>query len=179
MTARTAGLTLPATAQKHAGMLRTLRYLPGGCAQGVRAGAHLTVSPRATERRKALLVFAVPNLIASDQGCLLLRQRTVCEGFVRFLPPSSVPYRPVWLLSPPWSDARLPSKLQCGANQVAYYHRFLLMERSFCADTRAGMARARDAQRQRRRSTSLRRLHADRRPASTGRGESPRGLRRP
>ena len=46
MTARTAGLTLPATAQKHAGMLRTLRYLPGGCAQGVRAGAHLTVSPR-------------------------------------------------------------------------------------------------------------------------------------
>ena len=46
MTARTAGLTLPATAQMHAGMLRTLRYLPGGCAQGVRAGAHLTVSPR-------------------------------------------------------------------------------------------------------------------------------------
>jgi hypothetical protein len=28
--------------------LRTLRYLPGGCAQGARAGAHLTVSPRAS-----------------------------------------------------------------------------------------------------------------------------------
>jgi len=26
--------------------LRTLRYLPGGCAQGARAGAHLTVSLR-------------------------------------------------------------------------------------------------------------------------------------
>jgi hypothetical protein len=61
-TARTAGQTLPATAPKHAGMaLRTLRYLPGPCAQGARAGAHLTVSPRASvegarrvlQRRKA------------------------------------------------------------------------------------------------------------------------------
>jgi hypothetical protein len=26
--------------------LRTLRYLPGGCAQGARAAAHLTVSRR-------------------------------------------------------------------------------------------------------------------------------------
>jgi hypothetical protein len=39
-TARTDGQTLPVTAPKHAGMaLRTLRYLPGGCAQGARAGA--------------------------------------------------------------------------------------------------------------------------------------------
>jgi hypothetical protein len=61
-TTRTAGQTLPATAPKHAGMaLRTLRYLPGGWAQGARAGAHLTVSPRASvegarrvlQRRKA------------------------------------------------------------------------------------------------------------------------------
>ena len=61
-TARTTGQTLPATAPKHAGMaLRTLRYLPGPCAQGARAGAHLTVSPRASvegarrvlQRRKA------------------------------------------------------------------------------------------------------------------------------
>ena len=48
-TARTAGQTLPVTAPKHAGMaLRTLRYLPGGCVQVARAGAHLTVSPRAS-----------------------------------------------------------------------------------------------------------------------------------
>ena len=61
-TARTAGQTLPVTAQKHAGMaLRTLRYPPGPCTQGARAGAHLTVSPRASvegprrvlQRRKA------------------------------------------------------------------------------------------------------------------------------
>jgi len=51
-TARTAGQTLPATAPKHAGMaLRTLRYLPGGWAQGARAGAHLTVSPLASVER--------------------------------------------------------------------------------------------------------------------------------
>jgi hypothetical protein len=37
MTACTAHHTLLVTAQKHAGMeLRTLRYLPGGRAQGVR-----------------------------------------------------------------------------------------------------------------------------------------------
>ena len=61
-TARTAGQTLPATAAKYAGMaLRTLRCLPGPCTQGARAGAHLTVSPRASvegarrmlQRRKA------------------------------------------------------------------------------------------------------------------------------
>ena len=61
-TARTAGQTLPATAAKYAGMaLRTLRYLPCVWAQGARAGAHLTVSPRASvegarrvlQRRKA------------------------------------------------------------------------------------------------------------------------------
>jgi len=46
---RTTGQTLPATAPKHAGMApRTLRYLPGGWSQGARAGAHLTVSPRAS-----------------------------------------------------------------------------------------------------------------------------------
>jgi hypothetical protein len=57
--ARTTGQTLPVTAPKHAGMaLRTLRYLPGGCAQGVRAGAHLTVSPRA--------IFEGPNLAFCD-----------------------------------------------------------------------------------------------------------------
>ena len=48
-TARTDGQTLPVTAPKHAGMaLRTLRYLPCVWAQGARAGAHLTVSPRAS-----------------------------------------------------------------------------------------------------------------------------------
>ncbi len=35
-----------------------------------------------------------------------------------------------------------PAKLQCGATQVAYNHRFPLTERSFCADTRAGTAHA-------------------------------------
>ncbi len=46
---RTVCQTLPATAPKHAGMaLRTLHYLPVGWAQGARAGAHLTVWPRAS-----------------------------------------------------------------------------------------------------------------------------------
>ena len=60
-TARTAGQTLPATAPKHAGMaLRTLRYLPGPCTQGARAGAHLTVSPRASVEG-ARRVLATPE----------------------------------------------------------------------------------------------------------------------
>jgi len=60
-TARTDGQTLPATAAKYAGMaLRTLRYLPGPCTQGARAGAHLTVSPRASVEG-ARRVLATPE----------------------------------------------------------------------------------------------------------------------
>jgi hypothetical protein len=86
-TARTAGQTLPATAPKYAGMaLRTLRYLPGPCTQGARAGAHLTVSPRASVEG-ARRVLAMP------------------EGARRGGPP------PAWsslmgLLRPPWPRVR-------------------------------------------------------------------------
>ena len=60
-TARTEGHTLPATAPKYAGMaMRTLRYLPGPCTQGARAGAHLTVSPRASVEG-ARRVLATPE----------------------------------------------------------------------------------------------------------------------
>ena len=53
--------------------LRTLRYLPGGWAQGARAGAHLTVSPRASvegarrvlQRRKASAAEALRRRGAS------------------------------------------------------------------------------------------------------------------
>ena len=86
-TARTAGQTLPATAPKHTDMsLRTLRYLPGPCTQGARAGAHLTVSPRASVEG-ARRVLATP------------------EGARRGGPP------PAWsslmgLLRPPWPRVR-------------------------------------------------------------------------
>jgi hypothetical protein len=40
--------------------LRTLRYLPGPCTQGARAGAHLTVSPRASVEG-ARRVLATPK----------------------------------------------------------------------------------------------------------------------
>ena len=45
--------------------LRTLRYLPGGCAQGARAGAHLTVSQR-NSVEGARKVLQRPKVLAAE-----------------------------------------------------------------------------------------------------------------